>query len=171
MLAVKSGDARAFRSVVELHQSAVYRFCLRFLGDEALAKDTTQDVFLTLWKHRADYDERGKLESYLLSIARRRCLAAVKKRRSYAGLQQQLTAAGASERVAQTNLEALEAAAVIAHRLGEMPAQYAEIVILRHLEGLELKEIAAVTGLRLGTVKSRLGRGLAALRQELSDGN
>lgn len=169
MLAVKSGSADAFRSVVQVHQAGVYGFCLRFLGDEALAKDAAQEVFLTLWKNRDDYDERGKLKVYLLSIARRRCLAASKKRRSWSVLESELSAAGASDRVSDPDVEALDAAASIQRGLVSMAPKFAEVVILRHLEGLELKEIAAVTGLRLGTVKSRLGRGLAALRKELAD--
>jgi len=169
MLAVKSGSRDAFRSVVEHHQSLVYAFCLRFLGDEALAKDATQEVFLTLWNERQDYDDRGKLRVYLFSIARRRCLAAAKKRRSQRGLTEQLSAAGASDRVAEPAAGTLDAAASIHRALASLPPKFAEAVILRHLEGLELKEIAEITGLRLGTVKSRLGRGLAALRKELSD--
>ena len=81
------GDEQAFRRVVRRHQKRVLAYCLRMLGDSSHAQDTAQDVFLTLWREREKYRERGKLEFYLLGIARLRCLALLKKLRAQRRLQ------------------------------------------------------------------------------------
>lgn len=166
--ALAAGDRAAFRHIIEEHQASVVGYCARFLGDRALAGDAAQEVFLTLWQERARYDERGRLRFYLLGIARLRCLAALKRRRS----QGRLAADYADERGAAPPsmppaVETRSLAAEIRRGLARLDPAHADLIILRHLEDLDLDEIRAVTGLRVGTIKSRLSRGLAALRREL----
>ena len=52
--------------------------------------------------------------------------------------------------------------------LARLKPEHAELLVLRHLEGMDLNRIAELTGLRIGTIKSRLSRGLTALRKELA---
>lgn len=164
---MKAGSHEAFRQLVEEHQQRVMGYCTRFLGDPALAADVTQEVFVTFWKQRADYEERGALRLYLLTIARLRCLAAAKRRRSQRGLVEAL--AEQVPRAVGSPAARTEAAALVRRGLRAVPPKFADVLVLRYLEELELSEIATVTGLRLGTVKSRLGRGLKRLREEIGD--
>lgn len=159
-----AGDRAAFRAIIERHQSMIARYCERFVGDRALAGDLTQEVFLTLWQERARYREEGRLKYYLLQIARLRCLAACKRRRS----QRRLAADYAESRDDEAApVEAGFAAAAVRRALARLAPAHADLILLRHLEDLDLEEIRAVTGLRIGTIKSRLSRGLVALRKEL----
>lgn len=169
MQSLCQGDEQAFRRIVRRHQQRVLAYCLRFVGDRAHAQDLGQEVFLTLWRERKRYREEGKLEFYLLRIARLRCLAHTKKTKSMNRLQEravelQRTRDFASKQSAGEDL-ALQAA------LARLSADHRDLVVLRHFEGLDLQEIRELTGLRLGTIKSRLHRGLAALRMELQDEN
>ncbi|MCG8418529.1 MAG: RNA polymerase sigma factor [Proteobacteria bacterium] len=172
MAAVKAGDRDAFRAVVEHHERDLLSFCLRYTGDLNLARDLAQEVFLTLWKEREHYDERGKLRFYLLRMARLRCLAALKKRRSQARLAVRYAREHAGSSVEwqpdEVSLHAGDAARLIRAGLARLKPEHAELLVLRHLEGMDLNRIAELTGLRIGTIKSRLSRGLTALRKELA---
>jgi RNA polymerase sigma-70 factor (ECF subfamily) len=167
MTALCLGDEQAFRRVVRRHQKRVLAYCLRMLGDTSHAQDTAQDVFLTLWRERKSYREQGKLEFFLLGIARLRCLALLKKLRAQRRLQDramEIQRTRAQARIHDSNEDAhLQSA------MARLKGEHRDLLVLRHFEGLDLTEIASVTGLRIGTIKSRLHRGLSALRKELED--
>ena len=157
-------DRQAFAELIEAHQGEVLAYCCRFLGDPVLAADVAQEVFLTLWKERERYRDEGKPRHYLLRIARHRCLAETKRRRSRREL---------AERVAGEPREVSSGGSLdtpaLARALARLAPKHRDLVILRYLGELELADIAAITGLKTGTIKSRLSRAVAALRKELAD--
>lgn len=156
--ALRHGDPEAFRRLVGAHQQAVLRFCRRYVGNAAAAADLCQDVFLTLWNERARYDHRGRLRGYLLGIARHRCLDHLKRHGRLVTLEH-------DEREAARGSDASVLARQLEASLHRLQPEFAEVVILRYLEELELAEIAELTGAPLGTVKSRLHRALHELRR------
>jgi RNA polymerase sigma-70 factor (ECF subfamily) len=162
-----AGDEKAFAAIVGEHQGAILAFCLRFLGDASLAKDAAQEVFLSLWRERRRYRERGKLRTYLFRIARNRCLALAKKRRSQLRLGEQYGAV--HEEPLSDEACQRERAAAVYRALGALKPKQAELVLLRHVEGFGVDEIAEITGLPAGTVKSRLSRALKNMRLEMSN--
>ena len=153
----------AFTDIVRAHQDEIARYCARFVGDVALASDLTQEVFLTAWKERKTYDERGVLRHYLLRIARHRCLAVAKKRSTRRRLLERWQLPERNSAGAPSEARNIDRA------LGRLRPEHRDLIILRYLEELELTEIALIAELKLGTVKSRLSRALAALRVELDD--
>lgn len=165
MHALRAGDQSAFRRIVCRHQGRLLAYCIRLINDSSGAQDITQDVFLTLWRERKRYQERNKLQFYLLGIARLRCLAHLKKHRAHERLRDRAVelqmVAGQSSTPRFAEDAELQAALI------RLTSEHRDLLVLRHMEGLELSEIKELTGLRLGTIKSRLHRGLAALREEL----
>jgi RNA polymerase sigma-70 factor (ECF subfamily) len=159
-------DRGAFAELIEVHQGEVLAYCCRFLGDPTLAADIAQEVFLTLWNERERYREQGKLRHYLLRIARHRCLAETKRRRS----RRRLAERYAAEPRETTREPAPLEGPALARALARLAPKHRDLVILRYLGELDLADIAAITGLKTGTVKSRLSRAVAALRKELADG-
>lgn len=154
-----------FDELVRRHQTTVVAYCLRALGDAAEARDAAQEVFLTAWRERERYEERGKLKIFLLKIARNRCLASQKKRRRKT---ESLESVPPREDPAFARFEAKRA---VEDALSRVPEERAEVVRLKHLDGLSLAEIAEVVEAPVGTVKSRLSRGLADLRREMTRGD
>ncbi len=164
MRAACAGDERAFQRLILRHQQAILAYCLRLLRDEGAAQDVAQDVFFTLWKERKKYSEKGKLRNYLFTIARLRCLALLKKARADKRLR-----AAKAQIVAEPapSPDATDDAALL-KALGRISSEHRDLIVLRHLEGFDLAEIHDITGLRKGTIKSRLHRAMAALREELA---
>lgn len=156
------GDPHAFGNLVHAHQRMVATFCCRFVGERDAAADLTQEVFLTLWRKRRTYKEEGKLKSYLLTIARNRCLAHLKQRRKFQTVDNDPAATRPSP-------ESAAIAAQLRRCIDTLEPPFAEILVLRYLEGFELKDIGELVGVPLGTVKSRLHRALDQLRRSWND--
>ena len=164
----QAGDRGAFEALVARHQAAVLAYGLRALGDEARARDLAQEVFLTLWRERRRYAHRGRLLAYLLTIARHRTLAQHKRARAQRRLQEATAAVRPPTPVGPLeSAERRQARARLEAALARLPEERAEAVQLRFVLGLSVAEIASITGVPEGTVKSRIGRGLQGLREEL----
>ncbi len=165
MQALCSGDEQAFQRIVRRYQHDVMAYCFRLTTDTGSAQDIAQEVFLTLWKQRKNYTEQGKLKHYLIKIARLRSLALLKKTRADTRLRER-----AVEMRAPTASPSYASDAAVQSALGRIRSEHRDLLILRHFEGFDLAEIQSITGLRIGTIKSRLHRAMAALRTGLDDG-
>ena len=83
LMLLAAADRKAPLGVlIDRHQPVVLGFSTRFLGDHAAAEDVTQEVFLTLWAERRRYEPRGRLRSYLLTLAVNRCRTTIRQRRT-----------------------------------------------------------------------------------------
>lgn len=157
-------DERAFEALVRTHAPQVHRLAASLVGPGA-ADDIVQEVFIAA--HRALKGFRGEasLSTWLHRITLNACHRAL-------GARQTVTLEDTPEPHAPHDpARAGEQAQVrdrLARALAQLPPDQREAVALRELSGLDYAEIAALTGAELGTVKSRINRGRAALRALLT---
>lgn len=156
----RGGDPRAFRALYEHHADAVYGFLHRMLGDAAAAEDALQDAFLRVLRALRGFDPRGpaRLSTWIFTIARRVALTALDRRRAPPPAADPPHAAGGPE------LRLVLEAAVAA-----LPEALRSTFVLREGCDLSYEEVAAVEGIDVGTVKSRLHRARAALQAALAE--
>ncbi len=173
--AVRSGELAAFNALVERYQRIVYAVALRLLRDRYLAEDITQETFLRAYTSLDDY-RGGSFRAWLLRIAHNRALDVLRAMQRRPATSLDLTGvdhavrwsvepvpASPVEHAARDELRRrLEAA------LAMLPDDQRVTVVLSDVEGFSYEEIAAITGVSLGTVKSRLSRGRARLRALLA---
>lgn len=175
-----SGDP-GFEKLVKLHERMVYRVAFRFLNNETDASDVTQEVFIRV--HRALPKFRGdsSLSTWIYAITSNLSRNAIRSRKNREKVQ--VLAPGEKEgqtpfwdRVADNrgvlasrNAESGDLNESIQQALQTLPADYREAVILRDLEDLDYQEIAQVLETGVGTVKSRIARGRAMLREKLKE--
>jgi RNA polymerase sigma factor (sigma-70 family) len=161
----RAGDEHALRIAYDRYGGAVFHLATRLLANRADAEDVTQATFVAAWLGRGTFDpDRGGMLGWLLGIARRK---AVDKMRSTArdgratetirALPEPPTTSDDPERV----LDRL----VVADELAQLPAEQRRTLELAFFDDLTHPQIAAVTGLPLGTVKSHIRRGMARLRE------
>ncbi|RME23670.1 MAG: sigma-70 family RNA polymerase sigma factor [Deltaproteobacteria bacterium] len=171
--AIRRGEPRAFDSLVRLHQDNVYGLCLRMLGDRQEAEDLTQEVFLTVFKAIDGFRGDSSLSTWIYRITRNHCLNRIKflKRRGH-GRKQQLSdtkEAGADgtplgnplgQRPAapDRSAEQRQLQRLVEEKIKELSPEHREVVVLRDMEMLSYEEIQQITGLAMGTIKSRLHR-------------
>jgi len=155
----RAGDPRAFRALYEHHADAVYGFLHRMLGNGAAAEDALQDAFLRVLGALRGFDPGGpaRLSTWIFTIARRVALTALDRRR-----EPPAAAPGAPQAQPELRL-ALEAA------VAALPEGLRSTFVLREACDLSYDEVAAVEGIDVGTVKSRLHRARAALQAALAE--
>jgi RNA polymerase sigma-70 factor (ECF subfamily) len=158
----RGGDPRAFRALYEHHADALYGFLHRMLRDGAAAEDALQEAFMRVLSGLRRFDPGGpaRLSTWIFTIARRVALTALERRRPPPA-----AAAGpAPGTQAAPDLRlALEAA------VAALPEALRSTFVLREGADLSYEELAAVEGVDLGTVKSRLHRARAALQAMLGE--
>jgi RNA polymerase sigma-70 factor (ECF subfamily) len=170
MARVAAGDADAFEVLYERHARAVHSFVLALVGRAADAEDVCQEAFLGLWRHASRFDPaRGGVRGWVIGIARHRAIDRLRARAALARAEAASAAVaaldGPDDDVARAGVDRAEAGRV-RRALGGLAPEQREVLLLVHLAGLTQGEIAAVTGVPLGTVKSRLRLGLGRLRRE-----
>lgn len=172
--AARNGEIAAFNQLVLQHQSLAYNVAFRILGDSDLAADATQDAFLKAYKALGGF--RGdSFRAWLLRIVTNTCYdrLRVAKRRPTSSLDDALANPEHTWRMMDTaespgeHAERVELGQFIQWTLTQLPADQRIVVILSDIEGLSYDEIAVATNTSLGTVKSRLSRAWAKLRDLL----
>ncbi len=173
------GDVDSFNQLVRLYEMRVYNLCYRMLGDPDAAADTAQDTFISAYRH-LDHFRGGMFRAWLLRIATNACYDALRARKRRPSTSLQALGNADDDGVGfdlpdqgeQPDDVALrhELAAAITRGLADLPEDQRLVIILSDIQGMAYEEIATVTGANLGTVKSRLSRGRARLRDILRAG-
>jgi RNA polymerase sigma factor (sigma-70 family) len=173
------GDVESFNELVRLFEGRVYNLCYRMLGDADSAADAAQDAFLSAFRNLRSF-RGGSFRSWMLRIATNTCydVLRVRKRRPSVSLDIEADDESASSplQIADTAespddfAQRRELAAAIQDGLTALPDEQRIVLILSDIQGLAYEEIAQITNSNLGTIKSRLSRGRARLREVLKAG-
>jgi RNA polymerase sigma-70 factor (ECF subfamily) len=170
----RKGDVRAFNQLVMLYQSMVYNVAVRVLGDPDAAADATQDAFLSAFRAMGRF-RGGSFKAWLLRIVTNACYdqLRVKQRRPTSSLDDLPVESDHTPYLHDPAekpdefVERQELNHMIQVAISTLPVEQRVVVVLYDVQGLSYQEIAQATGLSLGTVKSRLSRGRAKLRNYL----
>lgn len=164
----QQGDTLAFRELVEQYSNLAWRTARVLLGDSARAEDATQEAWLDVWQSLHRFELGCPFRAWLLALLSNRCRMIGRRRTPTvvpltpydADLLTSADTASAPALRRETGDE-LRAA------LAALPPDQQRVLELRYFADLDLAEIADVTGVPLGTVKSRLHRSLYAVRARL----
>jgi RNA polymerase sigma-70 factor (ECF subfamily) len=158
------------------YRSRIYRYALMSLRDPDLAETVTQDCFLRAYKARGEFRGDCTLATWLTRIATNLIRDSTRSRKfqfwklanstavEAGAMADRLRAPGIS---AETSLVVREQVVRVWDSVAALPGKQRSVFLLRFVEEMELPEIATAMGLRVGTVKSHLHRGLAAVRKAM----
>ncbi len=166
-----SGEQDALAQIYDRYHRQVFSLAVRILADHVLAEDTTQEVFLALWRDPHKFDAaKGAFGSWLLALAHHRSVDAVRREESQRRRRDRLVEldppALLGEDPSDLALQRL-AGADVRTALSELPTVQREALTLAYFGGYTQREVAALTGAPLGTVKTRMLAGMRRLRQVL----
>lgn len=165
------GDREAFTKIVERYQSLICSLAYSACGALGTSEDMAQETFITAWHKLKDLREPSKLRQWLCGIVRNIAANAVRRDFRRGGAPESLDAA-AGELSAEGDPAAhaitREEEALLWRRLAEMPESYREPLILFYREENSIAEVARQLDLTDDTVKQRLSRGRAMLREEMA---
>lgn len=166
--ALRRGDPAAAAALVDRNAPRLLAMLTHLCnGDREQAGEFVQEAFARAWERLDRFDGRSSFATWLYRLARNRAIDLLARRRPQA-TDLQPHAATTRERPDET-LERDEQVAAVRQALANLDAEAREIILLRDFEGLDYDAIAERLGIALGTVKSRLSRARAALRDRLAD--
>ncbi len=162
---VLDGDVESFRLLVRRYERPLFRVVRNLVPDAHDGEDIAQEVFLTAYRRLSSYDPaQGAFSTWLLTIARNKCLNALKKRRPV--VMDHLPEAPGS-RTPDAELSEAEWFCLFDAALDALPFAQKTVFVLAEIQELSLEEISRIEGVPVGTVKSRLGRAREKLRSLL----
>jgi len=163
--------------LIEQYQYRLFRYLLYITGDKARAEDFFQETWIRVLERGHQFDGKSKFEAWLFAIARHLVIdwQRTKKAQSLDALmdpeqERPLQIPNESEPSPLHQVLAQETEENVQASLGKLRAIYREVLVLRFQEELQIEEMAGVLSIPVSTVKSRLYRGLEALRGALEGG-
>lgn len=168
----QSGDTEAFTSLFRHYKKMVYRTAYLITGDREAAKDVLQEVFISVWKSRYSFNPKlGKFTTWLHRITVNHCARIRRKKNISFPSMEELNEKGLQPNENPASVEEVMINRVeynnFLHALNELDSKHRTVVVLRYFNDLSCDEVAGITGIPLGTVKSRLHYALKSLRQTL----
>lgn len=170
----RKGDERAFRILLERHQSKIYSYIYSMVNNADVANDIFQDTFTKVVTKLDDtYDEQGKWIAWVMRIAHNATIDYIRKQRRFVDVNANSESdfdfydrlpdegePGSHERV-----EMAEDKAALMRHIANLPVEQREVVMLRHYYELSFKEIAELTGVSINTALGRMRYALINLRK------
>lgn len=178
MSAFQAGTSEAFDVLVQRYKDPLSSYIYRFLGDMKECEDLLQETFLRVFRNRYSYRRIAKFSTWLYTIAGNLARSEYRKRKRRRI--QSIQSVNREDEEYELEIpddsflpdsytEGLIQERFIQNALTKIPEEFREVVVLRDIQQLSYEEIAEITGLPMGTVKSRINRGRAKLQHLLRD--
>jgi len=168
---VAEGDRSAFSELYRRYSPAALGLALRILGEQAMAEEVLQEVFLSVWRRASGFDPaRGSVRSWLFAQIHHRAVDVVRREEAERRRHSVNLGPVGTEQAVEDVIEESWLAArrrQIRAALGALPDEQRQVIEMAYFGGLTQSQVAAATGAPLGTVKSRTLAGMRRLRQAL----
>ncbi len=172
------GDVHAFEELVEQYQQGIINHAYSMFLNREDALDMAQETFIKAFNAIASFNRQSSFKTWLFRIATNVCLDELRRRKRRAATvsltaEEDGDSPGVQIDVADVSADPAEAAQqaflrqAIEKAIGELDTEYRTAIVLREIEGMDYNEIAKTMGCSLGTVKSRISRARAQLREKL----
>lgn len=164
---VISGDVAPFSQLVERYQKPLFVFVRNLLGESHICEDLVQETFFAAYKNLAAFDEqRSAFSTWLFTIARNKSLNELRSRKRRERLTSD-SASVANQAISRDDISESELFSSLDKALADLPIEERTTFILIELAGLTAREVAQMDELKESSVRSRLSRGRAKLREIL----
>lgn len=173
-----AGNKAAFEILVQRHKARLYSYLLRLLRDPTEAEEVAQEAFVRAYVHADKYRNIAKFSTWLYTIATNLVRNRIRKTRSAPKLlslhwghdddddREPIDLPDPGDRPDRV-FEKSELQGLVARGIEQIPARYREAFVLREVNHFTYEEIAEITGLKLGTVRSRINRGRGHFRDAM----
>lgn len=163
---VLNKDALALELLYDRYEKLLYSFAYRMAGNQQLAEEVVQDVFVKLWKPHAPYsEEKGKFSSWIITLTRNTALDLLRKRKVETSLELiEKDALEATPATTEDLVEWKETGELVRNAVSTLKDEQKKMIDLFYFKGWTQQKIAEATAVPLGTVKGRLRLALKHLR-------
>jgi RNA polymerase sigma-70 factor, ECF subfamily len=149
-------DKRALKLLYLRHHDRVRRFVMRLTGNETVAEEVVNEVFLEAWRHAGEFEGRSQVATWLMSIARFKAISEC-RRRSEAQLDDR-TAAVIEDLsdTPSTSMEKRQRSDILQKCLAKLTPIHREVINMIYYQGKKIEEVAQFTGAPVSTIKTRM---------------
>lgn len=161
------GDKKGYQIVFEEYFNALCAFCYKYMGDQSETKDIVQEVFISFWEHKKDFDHFNAIKAFLYTSARNKCLNHLKHRLVKQKHESALIYELESEQFFTNHVIEEEAFNQLYSEIKALPESSQKIMLLA-LKGLKNREIAKKLIISENTVKTQKKIAYAKLKEKLS---
>jgi len=158
------GEIEAWGEIVHRYRGAVYGISLGIVGNKDDAEDAAQDAFIRAYENLEKYDLNRKFSTWIFTIAANLCKNKLRRDKHTTPLDDSVPMDGTAEDPART-MEREAQASLVQQAMAELDEKYRSPMMLRFYAELDYKEIAEILELPEGTVKTRIHRAKAALKE------
>jgi RNA polymerase sigma-70 factor (ECF subfamily) len=187
--ACQQGDREAYRQLFEKYKERVWSVALHFIGDEAAARDITQQVFLKLFTSIGQFRGEAGFSTWLYRLVVNACLDEQRRRRRFLSFdflsnsdnrnqatemeamdwrQAQPFERGETQLTQEDCYSQLQISASVKNAVKDLKPKLRMVILLKYFEGLSYEEMAGILGCSMGTIASRLNRGHKELARRLA---
>jgi RNA polymerase sigma-70 factor (ECF subfamily) len=170
------GEERAFQELVDRYQARLLNFIYRTIGDRDRAEDLVQEVFIRVYRHIGRFDRSKKFSTWIYTIASNLAKNELRNRSRNPLVLFQAIRSKFEDEDRPLQFEDTQYKPddlfrkrhlrdMVDRSVAQLPLHHREVFVLRELEGKSYEEIAEITGVNLGTVKSRLNRARTAFAE------
>ena len=165
---VGAGDKRAFEVLFGIYGKRIFRYAARMIGDVSVADEVTSDVMMEVWKSAARFESRSRPSTWIIGIARHRCLNAMRGKRLITvdlDSTSELLDHNESSEAIRTHADEQR---LVRQALATLTREHREVVELTFYHGHSYQEIAAIVGCPENTVKTRMFHAKKQLKAALA---
>jgi RNA polymerase sigma factor (sigma-70 family) len=168
------GDDKSLEILIERYLKIIYNFIYNNVGDQAVAEDITQEVFIKIWKNIRKFDQTKNFKPWIFQIAKNASIDYLRKKKSipFSRFENEKGQNPLTENIAEKPLNLLENISdkeVLESAIKNLSSKDREMVELRYTKGLSFKEISDRLKESINTVKSRYRRILISLRKNIKN--
>ncbi len=167
-----SGDTEAFGCLITRYQDRLYNSLVHYLRNTTEAEDVLQESFILSFTRLATFQRKSSFYTWLYRIAFNTAISRRRRRRSHVSVERDLLDAGAALDGAgpgpDARIHEQERAGELMAAMARLNEEHRAILVLREMDELSYEEISEILDLPVGTVRSRLHRARAQLREELA---
>lgn len=163
----RAGDADQYALLVDKYKAMAYNIAYRMLGDADTAKDMAQESFISAYVALENFQYGSKFSSWLYRIVVNKCKDYLKAERETVPVDEFGDVIPAGERTPEQAASSRQTGDAVQKALDALPIEYRDVIVLKHIEGLDYREIADILGVGVGALKVRAHRGREMLKELL----
>ncbi len=164
---VLAGDREQYAVLVNRYKDMVYNIAFRLLGDADAAKDMAQEGFIAAYNALGDFQFNSRFSSWLYRIVVNKCRDHYRAGKETVPVEEICDYVAGPEPSPEKAASCRQTGDAVQQALASLPPDYREVIVLKHIEGLDYQEIAETLGVSVAALKVRAHRGREMLRKLL----
>ncbi|OIN86528.1 MAG: hypothetical protein AUJ12_05640 [Alphaproteobacteria bacterium CG1_02_46_17] len=169
MSQIAGGNMDAYRTVLGLYMTPIYKFSYSILQDQGMAEDVTQETCIRLWNNASKWNPSGRIKSWLFRIAHNLCIDEIRRSRPHSDINELSEVIASNEKSAFDEMHESDVSRTIREALMKIPVRQRTALMLVHYTDCSNIEAANIMEISVDAVESLLARGRQALKNSLKD--